>query len=212
MDKHALKILPKYFKELVECRKNFELRKKDRDYRIGDILELNEFDGDKYTGNSLLYEITYILNGGEYGLDKDYVILSIQELGMQIYLAKENYTIKETRHDYQGCLMDNFYDIEGKSSCEFNNWEDFKERFTGGFSDKNNFRNYDDTYNFVFRYDIDKKEDNTFSLELCIMLQRKGVYIHNFINNIDEKTLNTEVKEWLKGRCNYLKLLWNEFI
>lgn len=73
---HELKILPKYYKDVAEGRKKFELRKNDRDFQIGDLLLLREFDGD-YTGNKIYVGIIYILKGGEYGLDKDYVILGI---------------------------------------------------------------------------------------------------------------------------------------
>ncbi len=75
---HELKILPKYFKDIVNGDKNFELRKNDRDFKIGDSLMLKEFDNGAYTGDSVQVVITYILVGGEYGLDKDYVILGIE--------------------------------------------------------------------------------------------------------------------------------------
>lgn len=77
MKTHELKILPKYFKDVVDGYKKFELRKNDRDFQIGDSLLLKEFDGD-YTGDSVQVVITYIFQGGEYGLDKDYVILGIE--------------------------------------------------------------------------------------------------------------------------------------
>lgn len=77
MKTHELKILPKYFKDVVDGYKKFELRKNDRDFQIGDSLLLKEFDGD-YTGESIQVVITYILFGGDYGLDKDYVILGIE--------------------------------------------------------------------------------------------------------------------------------------
>lgn len=75
---HELKILPKYFNDVVNGDKNFELRKNDRDFKVGDSLMLKEFDNGVYTGDSVQVVITYILVGGEYGLDKDYVILGIE--------------------------------------------------------------------------------------------------------------------------------------
>lgn len=75
---HELKILPKYFKDVVDGDKNFELRKNDRNFKIGDSLMLKEFDNGAYTGDSVQVVVTYILVGGEYGLDKDYVILGIE--------------------------------------------------------------------------------------------------------------------------------------
>lgn len=79
MDYHHLKILPEYFEAVIEGKKKFEIRKNDRDYKVGDGIFLNEFDGEKYTGESLLVFITYILQGGQYGLEKDYVIMSIEK-------------------------------------------------------------------------------------------------------------------------------------
>lgn len=113
--------------------------------------------------------------------------------------------MKETNHDYHNCLVGNYYD----SNCtgEFESWKDFKDIHAGFLSD-----GFDDTYHFVFRYDIHKQDDGNYTLELCMMLQRKGIYTHLFIKNIDDKTLNLEVQEWLKGRSNYIKTLWKEVI
>lgn len=73
---HELKILPEYFEALLECEKEFELRKDDRDYRVGDILVLEKWDGEKYTGDYLQCKIKYILrNCPEYGLADGYCIL-----------------------------------------------------------------------------------------------------------------------------------------
>lgn len=76
---HELKILPQYFNEVVSGNKQFELRKDNRDYQIGDLLLLKEYlaDKDEYTGReSNLYKITYILrNVPEYGLMDGYCII-----------------------------------------------------------------------------------------------------------------------------------------
>lgn len=75
---HNLKILPMYFEEVRLGNKTFELRKNDRPYNVGDTLILKEFDGNGYTKRELTREITYILQGGNYGLDKDYCILGMR--------------------------------------------------------------------------------------------------------------------------------------
>lgn len=75
---HNLKILPMYFEEVRLGNKTFELRKNDRPYNVGDTLILKEFDGNNYTKRELTREITYILQGGNYGLDKDYCILGMR--------------------------------------------------------------------------------------------------------------------------------------
>lgn len=82
---HELKILPKYFKPILDGTKNFELRKNDRDYKVGDDLLLQEYAHGMYTGRKVHKRITYIFEGGEYGLDKDYVILSLKENYSNLY-------------------------------------------------------------------------------------------------------------------------------
>lgn len=60
---HALKIEPQYFDDILSGRKNFEIRKNDRNYILGDLLALNELNDsrDDYTGRSLLVKVTYVL-------------------------------------------------------------------------------------------------------------------------------------------------------
>jgi ASC-1-like (ASCH) protein len=76
---HNLKIIPQYFKEVKNGNKKFELRKNDRNFKVGDTLCLeewcNHFEG--YTGQEINVEVTFIFAGGFYGLHEDYVIMSI---------------------------------------------------------------------------------------------------------------------------------------
>lgn len=74
---HELKILPQYFEAVKNGSKRFELRKDDRNYQVGDLLILKEFDGTDYTGNELgAFLVTYILrNCSEYGLQDGYCII-----------------------------------------------------------------------------------------------------------------------------------------
>ena len=74
---HELKILPNYFKAVISGEKSFEVRKNDRPFAKGDLLALNEFDGQYYTGNSCLVYIDYILSDAEY-CKKDMVIMAIK--------------------------------------------------------------------------------------------------------------------------------------
>ena len=60
--------------------KTFELRKDDRDYKVGDKLKLLEFDNGNYTGRECNRTISYVLRDVEkYGLKKGFVILAITE-------------------------------------------------------------------------------------------------------------------------------------
>lgn len=78
---HQLKIIPQYFQAVWNGEKTFELRKDDRDYQVGDILALREWDGEKYTGSGIAVRITHILrNCPEYGLADGYCIMSIRRL------------------------------------------------------------------------------------------------------------------------------------
>ncbi len=74
---HELKILPQYFKEVVNGNKNFEVRKNDRCFKKGDLLVLQEFDGEKYTGLETRKEITYLLDNSNY-LRDGYVVLGMK--------------------------------------------------------------------------------------------------------------------------------------
>ena len=74
---HELKILPQYFSPM----KNFELRKNDRGFAVGDIVVLREWkSGGGYTGRYRPKFIQYILeNVEEYGLADGYCILGLSE-------------------------------------------------------------------------------------------------------------------------------------
>lgn len=85
---HELKILPEYFEAVASGRKQFEIRKNDRDFKVGDYIILREW-GERYnfdewpdfvawrdyTGNSYKAEITYIT---DYAQQDGYVVLGIR--------------------------------------------------------------------------------------------------------------------------------------
>jgi ribosomal protein S17 len=85
---HELKTWPEYFKAVKNGTKTFELRKDDRDYKIGDILKLREYDPitESYTNQVCMRVITYILKGGVFGLQEGFVILG---LGSHFVLSEE---------------------------------------------------------------------------------------------------------------------------
>lgn len=74
---HDLKILPKYFEAVKTGKKKFELRKNDRDYKVGDEIHLEEWEpAGGYTGRDIVKEITYVLkNCEEFGLKNGYCII-----------------------------------------------------------------------------------------------------------------------------------------
>lgn len=72
---HTLKIQSKYFVDVISGLKTFEIRKNDRDYEIGDVLELEEIDTDfEYTGGSCYREVTYIT---DYAQQDGYIVMGI---------------------------------------------------------------------------------------------------------------------------------------
>ena len=77
MKTHELKILPEYFEAVTSGRKKFEIRKNDRDYKVGDRLYLREWNGENFTGDSYKAEITYIT---DYMQKNGYFVLGIESL------------------------------------------------------------------------------------------------------------------------------------
>lgn len=86
MVRHYLKIWPDFFTALVDGDKNFELRKNDRSFQVGDILHLREYDPvtKTYSGHEAVRWVTYVLAhqpdagcAATFGLMPDYVIMGI---------------------------------------------------------------------------------------------------------------------------------------
>lgn len=73
---HELKILPEFYNAVKNGKKKFECRINDRDYRVGDILKLNEWNG-QFTSQSLKAQITYILSDEQF-TKSNMVIMSIE--------------------------------------------------------------------------------------------------------------------------------------
>ena len=79
---HALKIFPEYFDGVRKGKKRFELRKNDRNFHVGDCLALNEWDGERYTGRSILVKIDYMMNLDDVMTwQGGYVLMSIALIG-----------------------------------------------------------------------------------------------------------------------------------
>lgn len=76
---HELKLLSKYYPDSLTNKKNFEIRKNDRDFKVGDAVKLKEWNRGKYTGKEHIKEITYILDDSDY-LQNGYVCLGLKPL------------------------------------------------------------------------------------------------------------------------------------
>ena len=92
---HELKILTEYLLPILKGIKRFEVRKNDRDYKVGDILHLTQFfpstrDEEAHYGSiDIAVRVTYILSNPEYVKD-DYVILGIEPLKETDLIEKLN--------------------------------------------------------------------------------------------------------------------------
>ncbi|AYV74482.1 DUF3850 domain-containing protein [Bacillus sp. PK3-056] len=74
---HHLKIQPEYFDSVSKGIKSFEIRKNDRNYKVGDVLLLQEYipSETKFTGRVLDRKITYIT---DYAQQEGYVVMGIK--------------------------------------------------------------------------------------------------------------------------------------
>ncbi len=83
---HELKVHWPYFEAVSDGRKPFEARKDDRGFQTGEVLWLREYRQDRgpdfrYTGNAEFARITYILRGGQFGVEVGHVVMGIELIG-----------------------------------------------------------------------------------------------------------------------------------
>ena len=71
----VLKILPEFFEEVVNGNKRAELRLNDRDFKVGDIYALKEWDGKQFTDREITIRITHIVQGYK-GMEGNYCMFS----------------------------------------------------------------------------------------------------------------------------------------
>jgi hypothetical protein len=71
---HELKCSTEFFDAIACFKKTFEIRRNDRDFRVGDRLMLREWDGHKFIGRWLARRVTYIT---DYEQKKGFVVMSI---------------------------------------------------------------------------------------------------------------------------------------
>jgi Domain of unknown function (DUF3850) len=69
MTEHRVKSWPEFFEDVRNGSKTFELRKNDRDYQVGDMLTLQEWEPKQqsYTGRECSRRIIYVLTGAGVG-------------------------------------------------------------------------------------------------------------------------------------------------
>ena len=89
MAKHILKTHPHPFQAVLDDWKTHELRKNDRNFKVGDILTLREFDpdlddGEQYTGRQVDVLVTYISGGMTFDLPSDLCVMSIRRFATKL--------------------------------------------------------------------------------------------------------------------------------
>lgn len=85
MVEHKLKCWPQYFDAIERGDKPFDVRRDDRGFQKGDVIVLQRFSPEMgYTRNPgtretavLRRRITYILTGGQFGIEPGYVVLGL---------------------------------------------------------------------------------------------------------------------------------------
>jgi hypothetical protein len=89
MAHHTLKTHPPLFRAVREGVKNFDVRKDDRAFQAGDTVELTFYDPDVPGGfpapsfvqddarSPMKRRITFVLRGGQYGVEPGYVVLAL---------------------------------------------------------------------------------------------------------------------------------------
>ena len=78
MKLHVLKIERNFFDAVMSERKKAELRKDDREYKVGDLIHFVDTKGDEYESEFNLFIITHVLPCRSIIVEaQDYVVLSI---------------------------------------------------------------------------------------------------------------------------------------
>lgn len=86
MQVHRLKTVARYYEAVERGEKPFEVRRNDRAFQTGDILELVKIDdqgiyetppGERFGTVSIRRKITYLLQGGQFGIDPAYCVLGL---------------------------------------------------------------------------------------------------------------------------------------
>lgn len=76
---HELKIKSEYLLAVQDGSKTFEIRKNDRNYKVGDWLHLRGYHNGQHTGLETVKQISYMFEGNDqYGLKKGFVVLGLR--------------------------------------------------------------------------------------------------------------------------------------
>jgi len=116
---HFLKCWPEYFQAVKDGIKDFELRTTDRGFKVGDTIELMEWNPEKkdYTGRNLpARTINYILEGGSMGLPSNVCILNMRNPEFPIDMVPRS-VFKEELAKMEAAIQ------EERSNSEYWKWQ-----------------------------------------------------------------------------------------
>lgn len=87
MQEHILKCLPTYYDAIERGEKPFEVRRDDRGFQKGDVLVLQrlcqdrpfyvEYDHHGKVKHEMRRKVTYVLTGGQFGIEPGYVVMGL---------------------------------------------------------------------------------------------------------------------------------------
>lgn len=83
---HELKTWPEWFESATVGGRNFEIRRYDRDFQIGDILVLKEYQPGRtgfpggFTNREVHKRITTLMKGREAGISEGYIAMGLEEV------------------------------------------------------------------------------------------------------------------------------------
>lgn len=80
MARHILKTWPTYWNQVETGEKTFEVRKNDRDFQIGDTVELRRFDPEADDAEDfavLTFDIGSMIIGPQFGIEDGWAVLSL---------------------------------------------------------------------------------------------------------------------------------------
>ena len=116
MTTHELKLDIRYFDDVASGKKNFEIRKNDRDFQVGDILKLKAWDGKAYVrwdkdlpeypdwnrtleenADTITAEVTWIKNQKEIDADINRRVINGTEFGDPAWYWRD---VKKVLCDY----------------------------------------------------------------------------------------------------------------
>src|SRR4051812_39992914 len=89
MTEHTVKCWPSYYDAIASGEKTFDVRRDDRGYQKGDILKLQKYEighgfhtvvGSRFQNVEQRKLITWILTGGQFGIEPGYVVMALADL------------------------------------------------------------------------------------------------------------------------------------